>query len=255
MDDDARQDYNSKKLSGRVAIVTGASRGVGRAVAVRFAREGARVVICSRTPKDVEAVAKEIRRDGGDVLAVKADVSQERDVDRLAAMTLERFLRIDVLVNNAGVLTPRAAIERVRVTDWDLTMAVNLRGPFLCMRAILPHLRAQRSGSIINVTSGAGKRASPLWGPYAVSKFGIEGLTALVAEETRADGIRVNAVNPGGTRTDMRSAAYPQENPQSLPAPEDLAGVFVYLASDASLGVTGQSLEGRDWLKEHPTWL
>jgi NAD(P)-dependent dehydrogenase (short-subunit alcohol dehydrogenase family) len=99
MDDDARQDYNSKKLSGRVAIVTGASRGVGRAVAVRFAREGARVVICSRTPKDVEAVAKDIRRDGGDVLAVKADVSQERDVDRLAAMTLERFLRIDVPVS------------------------------------------------------------------------------------------------------------------------------------------------------------
>lgn len=242
------------KLSGTVAIVTGAGRGLGRAVALRFVREGARVVICSRTPKDVEAVAIEIRRAGGEVLALKADVSQERDVDRLVAMTLSTFSKIDVLVNNAGVLTPKAPIDRVRVTDWDTTMAVNLRGPFLCIRAVLPHLRRQRHGSIINISSGAGKRAAPLWGPYAVSKFGVEGLTALVAEETRADGIRANAVNPGGTRTMMRAAAYPEEDPGQLPAPEALTGLFVYLASDASRDVTGQSIQGRDWLQGHPEW-
>ncbi len=242
------------KLANTVAIVTGAGRGLGRAVALRFAREGARIVICSRTPKDVETVAIEIRREGGEVLALKADVSQERDVDRLVAMTLGTFSKIDVLVNNAGVLTPKAPIDRVKVTDWETTMAVNLRGPFLCIRAVLPHLRTQRSGSIINVSSGAGKRPAPLWGPYAVSKFGIEGLTALVAEEARADGVRANAVNPGGTRTTMRAAAYPEEDPGQLPAPEELAGLFVYLACEASRDVTGQSIQGRDWLKDHPEW-
>lgn len=242
------------RLTGTVAIITGASRGLGRAVTLRFAREGASVAICSRTPKDVEVLAKEVRRLGSDALAVKADVSQERDVDRLVAMTLQALGHVDVLVNNAGVLTPRAPIDQVKVTDWDLTMAVNVRGPFLCMRAVLPHMRPRRRGSIINVSSGAGKRPAPLWGPYAVSKFGIEGLTALAAEEMRADGIRVNAVNPGGTRTTMRSQAYPEEDPAQLPPPEDLTGIFAYLASEASRDVTGLSLDARDWLAQHPEW-
>ena len=242
------------KLAGVVAIVTGASRGLGRAVALRYAQEGARVAICSRTPKEIEAVAQAIRRGGGEAFAVKADVSQERDVDRLTAMTVKAFGRIQVLVNNAGVLVPRAPIHHVKVTDWDATMAANLRGPFLCIRSVLPHMLSQRGGSIINVSSGAGKRHAPLWGPYAVSKFGIEGLTGVVADEVRAQGIRVNAINPGGTRTEMRAKAYPQENPMRLPVPEELTGLFVYLASEASGDVTGMSLDAPDWLTQHPEW-
>jgi NAD(P)-dependent dehydrogenase (short-subunit alcohol dehydrogenase family) len=235
-------------------MITGSSRGLGRAVALRYAREGARVSLCSRTPKEIEAVAQEIRRAGGDAIGLKADVSQERDVDRLTAMTLKAFGRLDVLVNNAGVLTPRAPIHQVKVTDWDATLAVNLRGPFLCIRSVLPHLLKQGSGSVINVSSGAGKRRAPTWGPYAVSKFGIEGLTGAVAEETRGSGVRVNAINPGGTRTSMRASAYPEEDPTQLQTPEDIAGIFVYLASDASREVTGLSLDAPDWLKEHPEW-
>ena len=140
------------------------------------------------------------------------------------------------------------------MTDWDRVIAVNLRGPFLCLRAVLPHMRVQHHGSIIHVSSGAGKRPAPSWGPYAVSKFGIEGLTALVAEEARSEGIRVNAVNPGGTRTAMRAAAYPEEDPIRLPQPEELTGIFVYLASDASRGVTGMSLDAPEWLAQHPEW-
>ena len=242
------------KLSGVVAIVTGASRGLGRAVAMRFAREGAKLVLCSRTPEEVESVAREIRRLRGEVLAVKADVSQERDVDRLVAMAFKTFGRIDVLINNASLLSPRVLIEQVKVTDWDRVIAVNLRGPFLCLRAVLPHMRTQRNGSIMNVSSGAGKRAAPTWGPYAVSKWGVEGFTALVAEETRSEGIRVNAVNPGGTRTAMRAAAYPEEDPMRLPQPEEVTGLFVYLASDASRDVTGKSLEAPEWLAQHPEW-
>lgn len=242
------------RLAGTAAIITGASRGLGRAVAERFAREGVRVSLCSRTPKDIEAVAQVIRRAGGEAIALKADVSQERDVDRLTAMTLKAFGRLDVLVNNAGILTPRAPIHQVKVTDWDATLAVNLRGPFLCIRSVLPHLLKQASGSIINVSSGAGKRHAPTWGPYAVSKFGIEGLTGAVAEETRGTGVRVNAINPGGTRTSMRAFAYPEEDPRHLQMPDDVAGIFVYLASDASREVTGQSLDAPDWLNQHPEW-
>lgn len=242
------------KLEGAVAIITGASRGLGRAVAMRFAKEGARLAICSRHAAAGEATAHEIRRTGGNVLAVKADVASDRDVDRLVMMTLKTFGRVDVLVNNAGVLTPKTPLHRVTVKDWDLALAVNLRGPFLCMRAVLPHLLAQRQGSIINVSSGAGRREAPLWGPYAVSKFGIEGLTVLAAGETRGSGVRINAVNPGGLRTAMRAAAYPDEDPMTLPVPDDITGLFVYLASEASREVTGQSLDAREWLTAHPEW-
>jgi NAD(P)-dependent dehydrogenase (short-subunit alcohol dehydrogenase family) len=242
------------RLQGLVAVITGASRGLGRAVAIRFAKEGARVVICSRDAPAVEEVALEIRRTGTDVLALRADVAVDRDVDRLVETTLKTFMRIDVLVNNAGILTPKALLHQVRITEWDLTIAANLRGPFLCMRAVLPQMLAQRQGSIINVSSGAGKREAPWWGPYAVSKFGIEGLSLLAAGETRASGVRVNAVNPGGTRTAMRAMAYPEENPMTLPAPEEMTGVFVYLASPASRKVTGKSIEAQRWLQIHPQW-
>jgi len=242
------------RLDGAVAIITGASRGLGRALASRFAKEGARVVMCSRNAAAVEEAAREIRRGGAEVVALKADVAAERDVDRLISTTLKTFARIDVLVNNAGILTPRAPLQQVRVTDWDISMAVNLRGPFLCMRAVLPHMLAKRQGSIINISSGAGKREAPQWGPYAVSKFGIEGLTLVAAGETRGSGVRVNAVNPGGTRTAMRAAAYPDEDPMTLPSPNEITGIFVYLASDASRKVTGQSLDAQAWLRTHPTW-
>jgi NAD(P)-dependent dehydrogenase (short-subunit alcohol dehydrogenase family) len=242
------------RLDGTVAIITGASRGLGKAVAIRFAKEGARLAICSRHAAQVEETAQEIRRAGGTVVALKADVSSDRDVDRLVAATLKTFGQIDVLVNSAGVLTPKSALHQVRVSDWELVMAVNLRGPFLCMRAVLPQMLAQQRGSIINVSSGAGKREAPFWGPYAVSKFGIEGLTKLAAAETRAGGIRVNAVNPGGVRTTMRAMAYPDEDPMTLPAPEEITGVFVYLASTQLGPVSGQSFEAREWLMEHPEW-
>ena len=235
-------------------MITGASRGLGRAVAMRFAKEGARVVICSRHAAEVEAVAQEIRRTGASILALKADVSSDRDVDRLVATTLKAFGRIDVLVNNAGMLTPKAPLHQVQVSDWDRTIAVNLRGPFLCMRAVLPPMLTQRHGSIMTVSSGAGKREAPLWGSYAVSKCAIEGLTQLAAAEMRTSGVRVNAVNPGGIRTAMRAAAYPEENPLTVPTPEDVTGVFVYLASEVSRDVTGQSLDAREWLTAHPEW-
>lgn len=240
------------RLQGLVTIVTGASQGLGRAIALRFAREGAHVVICGRDARTIEEAARDIRRSGS-VEALRADVSVDRDVDRLAATALAKG-RLDVLVNNASVLAPRAPLHQVRIPDWDLNMAVNVRGPFLCTRAVLPHMLKQRAGSIINVSSGAGKREAADWGAYAVSKFAVEGLTKVTAGETRGTGVRANAVNPGGLRTRMRAAAYPDEDPMTLPTPDEITGIFLFLASGASHDVTGQSLDAPDWLKEHSEW-
>ncbi|MBI4354929.1 MAG: SDR family NAD(P)-dependent oxidoreductase [Candidatus Omnitrophica bacterium] len=239
------------RLKNQVAIVTGAGRGLGKAVAKAFAYEGAKVILVSRTIMELEAVAKEIRQAGGEAAAVRADVSQERDVDRLIVRTLELFGTADILVNNAGILTPKGPIQSIKITDWEQTMAVNLRGPFLCIQAVLPIMLKKQSGCIINVSSGAGKRAAPLWGAYAVSKFGVEGLTKVVAEELRPYHIRVNAINPGGVQTAMRAKAYPEEDPLTLPIPDEVASLFVYLASAQAKDVTAESIDWRDWAKRH----
>src|SRR5712671_2720258 len=165
-----------------IVLVTGTSRGIGQAIAAAFRERGDTVVGASRT-------------DG-------CDVSREADVARLFA----GITQLDVLINNAGILTPRKPMIDVTVEEWDATMAVNLRGVFLCTRAALKVMIPQRHGLIINVSSGAGKRAAPEWGAYAVSKWGVEGFTKTVAEEIKDTGVKVVAVNPGGTRTGMRAS-------------------------------------------------
>lgn len=241
-------------LTGKVAIITGASRGIGEAVARRYAREGAKVVLASRSPETLRTVTQAIKKEGGEALAVVADVSIEGDVVQLINAALTAFKTVDILVTSAGILTPRSLLSEVTEEDWDKTMAVNLKGSFLPAREALRVMEKKRSGSIIFISSGAGKRAAPYWGPYAVSKFGIEGLMLAMAEEVQEKGIRVNAVNPGGTRTSMRALAYPDEDPNLLPVPDEITGLFVYLGADASRKVTGQSVELREWLEKHSEW-
>jgi len=161
---------------------------------------------------------------------------------------LERFGRVDVLVNNASILGPRQELADYPIGAWEEVLRINLTGIFLITRAVLPGMIARHAGSIINVTSGVGRRGKARWGAYAVSKAGLEGFTQVLSDEVREAGIRVNSVNPAATRTRMRAAAYPAEDPQTLPTPEQVVPLFLYLASDASEDVTGQSLEAREWL-------
>lgn len=207
------------RLSGQIAVVTGASRGIGRSVAEAYRREGATVVGASRSEG--------------------CDVSREEDVARLFA----GLTRLDILVTNAGTLTPRKPMVDVTTREWDESMAVNLRGVFLCTRAALRLMIPQRRGLIIGLSSGVGKRAAPGWGPYAVAKWGVEGFTKTVAEEVKEFGIKVGAVNPGGTRTQMRAEAYPEEDPMTLKTTEELAQFFVALASGEVSFHTGDSLD------------
>jgi NAD(P)-dependent dehydrogenase (short-subunit alcohol dehydrogenase family) len=151
-------------------------------------------------------------------------------------------------VNNASILGPREPIANYPLAAWDEVIRINLTGLFLMTRTVLPIMLERTSGSMINVTSGVGRSGKARWGAYAVSKAGLECFTQVIADEVSQAGIRVNSVNPAATRTRMRAEAYPTEDPQALPAAEEITRVFVYLASDASVGVTGQSLEARDWL-------
>ncbi len=236
------------KLKEKVALVTGGSRGIGKAVAAAYAREGAEVVVTARDPGSLEAAAKEIRNSGGRVVALQADVADRHQVKDLAKEINRRFGRLHVLLNNASFLGPRVPILEYPEEEWEAVMAVNLNGPYFVIKACLPLMTAGGEGSIINVSSGVGRIGKARWGAYAASKFGLEGLTQILAAELQPLHIRVNAVNPGGTRTTMRAAAYPEEDPLTLPTPEEITPVFVYLASDASRDVTGQSLEARDFL-------
>ena len=237
----------AKQLSGKVALVTGGSRGIGKAVAAAYAVEGARVFICARNEESVARAVAEIRNQGGEADGITGDIGNPDDVDRIAQDAMARYGVIDVLVNNASLLGPRLPVADYPLTAWEDVLRVNLTGIFLMTQRILRVMMKRRSGSIINVSSGVGRVGRPRWGAYAVSKFGVEGFTQMLAEEVKDFGIRANAVNPGPTRTEMRAAAYPDEDPLTLATPEKIAPVFVYLASDASRGVTGKSFEAQEW--------
>ena len=236
-----------KILLGKVALVTGASRGIGRAIAAAYAREGARVFICGRNPTDVEDALSEIRAGGGAIDGVSGDISSASDVRRIVRAAIERFGAIDVLVNNASILGPRLSIAEYPIAAWEEVIRINLTGQFLMTHEVLPIMLARRSGSIINVTSGVGRVGKANWGAYAVSKAGLEGLTQVLAEEVKGAGIRVNAVNPAATRTHMRARAYPAEDPAALPTADAVVPIFLYLAADRSKEITGQSLNAREW--------
>jgi NAD(P)-dependent dehydrogenase (short-subunit alcohol dehydrogenase family) len=236
-------------LAGKVALVTGGSRGIGKAVASAYARAGARVFVCARGEGALSRALRDLQSAGGEVDGTAGDVGKLEDVKRIARATVERYGTIHVLVNNASLLGPREPVAHYPVEAWEDVIRVNLIGPFLMTQEVLKTMLPQRRGSIINVSSGVGRVGKARWGAYAASKFGLEGFTQVLAEEIKEVGIRANAVNPGPTRTEMRAQAYPNEDPTTLPTPDQIAPVFLYLASDHSLAVTGQSFDAQDWAK------
>ena len=237
----------NKKLLGKVALITGGSRGIGRAIAAAYAAQGAQVFICGRHSADINRAVAEIRQSGGEIDGAAGDVGNVADVRRIVVAAMAKYSSIDVLVNNASILGPRVAIADFSIAEWEEVLRINLTGLFLMTHEVLPVMLARQGGSIINLSSGVGRLGKARWGAYAVSKAGVEGFTQVLADEVKDAGIRVNSVNPAATRTRMRAAAYPEEDPATLPTAESIMAIFIYLAADKSRGITGQALDARDW--------
>lgn len=225
-------------LKGLTCLITGASQGIGAAVAERYAAEGARVVLAARSQKELDAVADRIRRTGGQAATLALDLGDPAATDGLAKRLGDKLGRLDVVVANHGVLGPIAPLADGPDEAFDRTIAVNLTGTWRLLRELDPLLRASPSGRALLVTSGVTQGAMPEWGAYAASKAGLEALARAYAAETRSTKVRVNLVDPGEVRTSMRATAFPQEDPNRLPRPEEITGVFVRLASPAC-GFTG----------------
>lgn len=253
--------HPANRLTDKVIVVTGGSRGIGLSVATALAAEGARVAICARDADEIDAACGLIRAgvdefrqagtgvptDIGEIIAQRADVTNEDELRDFFAGVQEKWGRLDALVSNAGMSGPRLQLSRLPVPLWNEVLAVNLTGAFLAARAALKIMRPQNSGSIVHVTATAGRGAAVGFGAYAVSKWGIEGLTRTLADELADSGIRVNCVNPGPTRTRMRAEAYPQEDAATIKPPDIVVPIFVWLCSDASAGLSGQSLDAESF--------
>ena len=243
-------------LKDRVVIVTGGGHGIGKAYCLGFGRAGARVVAADIDASAAEQVAAEINRnEGASALAVRVDVADEESTRLMAAATLERFGRIDVLVNNAAIFATipmnRGGIETIDPGEWDRLMAVNLKGLFYCCRAVLPTMRAQKSGKIINIASGTVFSGSPGRIHYVTSKAGVIGFTRTLSREVGEDNIQVNCLAPGSTLSEenpteeilrMRQAAVQARALKRVQKPEDLLGMMLFLASPLSDFMTGQTV-------------
>lgn len=235
------------KLKNKKIVVTGGSKGIGKAITRAFLNNGASVMICGRNRSDLETARSELSQ-YGKIQIFRADLAHRSDITGMVSRIKETFGNLDVLVNNASILGKRVLIEDYPENIWDEVINVNLNAQFYITKALIPLLKENtRGGSVINVSSSVGRSGRAYWGAYSVSKFGLEALTQILAQELESSGIRVNSVNPGGTRTDMRARAYPDEDPSTLPTPEQITPVFIYLASDESKSETGKEFNARDW--------
>lgn len=214
-------------LAGRIALVTGASRGIGRAAALALAREGAHIIAMARTEGGLVELDDEIKAIGGSATLVPADVKDFAAIDRLGAAIFERWKKLDVLIGNAGILGKLTPLTHVDQKLWDDVMAVNVTANYRLIRSLDPLLRAAEAGRAVFVTSGLAQKCCPYWGPYSISKAALEAMAKTYAGEVATTSLRVNCFSPGATRTKMRSLAMPGEDPDTLPAPDAVAEQIV----------------------------
>lgn len=234
----------------QVVMITGASKGLGRALALGFAKQGALLAIAARGEAGLREVQREAEALGAEVIAVVGDLSVARDVERFVAQTEATYGRVDVLINNASILGPSPMPYLLDYPEEDFAevLRVNAMGPFLVTRRVIPGMLQRNSGSVINITSEAGHVGYAGWGAYGISKFAVEGLTETWADEVGESAVRVNMVDPGEMDTEMHALAVPDCD-YELADPKEILDVFFYLASDESKGVNGQRFQAQEFEK------
>lgn len=234
-------------LKGKTILVTGAGDGIGKAAALSFAQHGAAVILLGRTTSKLEAVYDEIKAAGyveAIIHPMDLQYANEEDFRVLGENILEQFGHLDGLLHNAAVLGPRAPIQFYPHEAWMKVMQINVNAAYALSRALLPALQAAPNASVIFTSSSVGRKGRAYWGAYSVSKFAVEGLMQVLADELRQTSkVRVNSIDPGATRTNMRKDAYPAENPETLVTPADRLPLYLYLMGDESVGVTGEALK------------
>jgi NAD(P)-dependent dehydrogenase (short-subunit alcohol dehydrogenase family) len=236
------------RLAGRIALVTGVSRGIGAAVAKLFAREGAHIIATARTQGGLEDLDDAIRSEGlPQATLLPLDLTSFESIDQMGRAIYDRFGRLDIVVGNAGVLGPLTPVSHIDPKDWDEVLAINLTANYRLIRSVEPLLRLSPAGRAIFVTSGAADGRHAYWGAYGASKGALEVLVGTWAQELANTPIRVNLINPGGTRTRMRAEAFPGENPAALPTPDEVAQAFLPLAEE-SCTLHGERIEARTLL-------
>jgi 3-oxoacyl-[acyl-carrier protein] reductase len=251
MNESKGSDFNS--LAGHVVVITGAGQGIGRAFAKAFAAAGAIAVIAELNEKKAATVAEEIMQAGGKALAVETDVSDEASVNLMAKVVEDQCGRIDALVNNAGIFSTleMRPFEKIPVDEWERVLRVNVTGPFLCARAVLPAMRKRKRGRIINIASAAVQMGRPNYLHYITSKSALIGMSRSMSRELGGDGITVNAIMPGATFTEIERKTVSNEQRMQIIArqciprpetPEDLVGTALFLASDHAAFITGQTM-------------
>jgi NAD(P)-dependent dehydrogenase (short-subunit alcohol dehydrogenase family) len=218
----------ANKLAGKVALVTGASRGIGRAISIALASEGARVVLTARSAEKLEAAAELVRKAGGQTEIIVAELADEDSIKNLVAAVAEKYGQLDILVNNAGI-THSAKLEETAAEDWDKCMQINARAPFILCREALPLLRKAQTGCIINISSVVGVKGYPLQSAYTASKHALRGMTISLAEELRGSSVRVHLLCPGGVDTDMVGSVRPDIKKEDLIQPDEIAELVLYL--------------------------
>ena len=245
------KDFNPDRdsLRGRAILITGAGSGLGRALAIECARAGASVILSGRNGAKLDLVYDEIEAMGAPQPAIAVldlAVATAVDYDRLARVIDEEFGKLDGLVHAAGLLGDRTPLEQYDVPTWCKVLHVNLTAPFILTQVLLAALRKSEDASIIFVSSGVVKQPRPFWGAYAVSKAGLESVRSMLSEELEGEtNIRVNSVNPGRMRTAMRAAAYPAEDPNTVPTAESVSGTFLYLLSSSGRGIDGRFIDAQ----------
>lgn len=228
-------------------MLTGAGRGIGRATAELFARAGARMVLCARTKRQLEATVKAITAAGGEAVAQVTDMGSARQVRRLVDLATRRYGRLDILINNAGILGPMMPLTAYPLRAWDKVLRVNLTGTFVVTQQAARLMAAQGKGCIVTISSSVGRVGRANWGGYAVSKFGGEGLSQVLADELRDRSLVVMTFNPGGTKTAMRARAYPGEDQRRLHAPSEVARALLRLVTSATPAMSGKAFNFTDW--------